>query len=188
VDAEAVRRASGAAAGSLDNAASIVFALPADSVELISAIVEGAVLGDYAFTTYKSQDTHSSPAEVVIVTDLARSKAAMQALATAEIVSPPGWLRLGPSATPGTALLPAAPCEGASGAGRQGHHNRLGRAVPEGQGRHDHDEARHGRRGGRCGGDQRHRGAEAADQGSLPTPAWPRTSPPDQRCALGTSS
>jgi leucyl aminopeptidase len=86
VDSEAVRRASGAAAGSLDNAASIVFALPADSVELISAIVEGAVLGDYAFTTYKSQDTHSSPAEVVIVTDLARSKAAMQALATAEIV------------------------------------------------------------------------------------------------------
>jgi leucyl aminopeptidase len=86
VDAEAVRRAAGAAAGGLDNAASIVFALPADSVELIQAIVEGAVLGDYAFTAYKSQDTHSAAAEVVIVTDLARNRTAKQAVDTAQII------------------------------------------------------------------------------------------------------
>jgi leucyl aminopeptidase len=86
LDAEAIRRASGAAAGSLDNAASIVFALPADSDELISAVVEGAVLGDYAFTAYKSASTHSAPAEVVIVTDLARSKSAKDAVATADVI------------------------------------------------------------------------------------------------------
>jgi leucyl aminopeptidase len=86
VDAEAVRRAAGAAVGSLDNAASIVLALPADSVELIQATVEGAVLGDYAFTAYKSRDTHSAAAEVVVVTNLARSRMAKQALETAEVI------------------------------------------------------------------------------------------------------
>jgi leucyl aminopeptidase len=86
LDAEAVRRASGSAAGSLDNAASIVFALPADSDELIAAIVEGALLGDYAFTRYKSRSAHSAAAEVVIVTDLARSRTAKQAVATAETI------------------------------------------------------------------------------------------------------
>jgi leucyl aminopeptidase len=86
VDAEAVRRAAGAAAGSLDNAASIVFALPADSVELVQATVEGAVMGDYAFTAYKSQGAHSAAAEVVIVTGLAGSRAAKQAVNTAEVI------------------------------------------------------------------------------------------------------
>ena len=49
-----VRRAAGAAARAVTNAASDAIALPADSVEQVRAVTEG-LLGGYRFTTYKKK-------------------------------------------------------------------------------------------------------------------------------------
>ena len=53
VDQVAVRRAAGAAARAVTNAASVALALPADTPELVRAVTEGWLLGGYTFTTYK---------------------------------------------------------------------------------------------------------------------------------------
>lgn len=69
----AVRKAAGAAARAVTNAASVAIALPADSGELVRAVVEGWRLGGYTFTTYKSRPgTPTDPAEVVVLTPAAR--------------------------------------------------------------------------------------------------------------------
>ncbi len=87
-DAIAVRRAAGVAARSVANAASVALALPAETAELIGAVVEGHRLGSYRFTRYKSakQET-TDPADVVVLSSIARRAEAASALEKAEILA-----------------------------------------------------------------------------------------------------
>jgi leucyl aminopeptidase len=87
LDASGVRRAAGVAARSISNAASVTYALPAVDEQQVRAVVEGSMLGGYAFTRYKSSSDQQRPAEVVVLTDTARTKGAKEAAETARIVS-----------------------------------------------------------------------------------------------------
>ena len=77
VKPQAVRRAAGAAARAVTNAASVALALPAGTPEQLRAVVEGYALGGYTFTTYKKQpkdgdDPTKRPGEVVILSPNAK--------------------------------------------------------------------------------------------------------------------
>jgi len=89
VDAAGVRRAAGAAARAVTNAASVAIALPADTPELVRAVTEGWQLGGYNFTAYKSDS--ASPAkdanEVVVLSSIARQAAATTAFEEAQVVA-----------------------------------------------------------------------------------------------------
>jgi leucyl aminopeptidase len=87
LDASVVRRAAGVAARSVSNAASVAYALPATDDAQVGAVVEGSMLGGYAFTAYKSSPPQQGPAEVVVLTDLARTKGAQAAAETARVVA-----------------------------------------------------------------------------------------------------
>lgn len=75
VSAEALRRAAGAATAKLTGTGQITVALPADSAPRLTAIAEGAALGTYAFTGYKStsqdEDGSAKNVELRFLTDLA---------------------------------------------------------------------------------------------------------------------
>ena len=87
-DPVAVRRAAGVAARSVPNAASVALALPADTPELVAAVVEGHRLGGYTFTAYKSAKAETTePADVVVLTAIARRAEAVAALEKAEILA-----------------------------------------------------------------------------------------------------
>ncbi|WP_257425740.1 leucyl aminopeptidase [Nocardioides carbamazepini] len=86
-DAAAVRRAAGNAARAVTNAASVALALPADTPELVRAVVEGYRLGGYAFTSYKSRPaTPTTPAEVVVLTPAARRTEVNAAVEPAQVL------------------------------------------------------------------------------------------------------
>ena len=88
VDQVAVRRAAGAAIRSVGNAASVAFALPAADAEQVRAVAEGARLGAYTFTTYKSGDGSSkAPGDVVVLSPAARRQEVVAAFADAEEVA-----------------------------------------------------------------------------------------------------
>jgi leucyl aminopeptidase len=91
VSAAVVRRAAGAAARGVPNAASVALALPADTVELVRAVTEGFVLGGYAFTAYKKKASDESkadqPGEVVVLSPSARKKEFVRAFEEAQLVS-----------------------------------------------------------------------------------------------------
>jgi len=87
VDATAVRRAAGAAVRAVSNAASVAVALPAADEQHVRAVVEGSMLGGYAYTAYKTGADPQGPADVVVLTDTARTKGAKAAVETARIVS-----------------------------------------------------------------------------------------------------
>ena len=75
VTAAGVRRAAGAAARAVTNAASVVLALPADSPDLVRAVTEGYALGGYTFTAYKKASGNGgngSPGDVVVLSEGAR--------------------------------------------------------------------------------------------------------------------
>jgi leucyl aminopeptidase len=109
----AVRRAAGAAARAGTNAASVTIALPADTPELVRAVVEGHLLGGYRFTTYKKESTGEADGagEVVVLSTGARRKEMVEAFETARVVAravattrdwvntPPGDLTPRPSPT-----------------------------------------------------------------------------------------
>jgi len=86
-----VRRAAGAAARGVTNAASVAIALPADSPELVRAVIEGFLLGGYAFTTYKKRSDDESakgqPGEVVVISPSARKKEFTQAFTDAQVLA-----------------------------------------------------------------------------------------------------
>jgi leucyl aminopeptidase len=83
-----VRRAAGAAARAVSNAASVALALPADSAELVRATTEGYLLGGYTFTTYKKGDGEKkAPAEVVVLSPAARKKDVTAAFAEAQTLA-----------------------------------------------------------------------------------------------------
>ncbi|CAN5218697.1 leucyl aminopeptidase [soil metagenome] len=84
---DVVRRAAGDAARTLRNSASVALALPAGDVNSVRAVVEGFELGSYSFGAYKSSSAHDVPGEVVVLSDIARSHAAADALQTALTVA-----------------------------------------------------------------------------------------------------
>ncbi|HYG91979.1 MAG TPA: leucyl aminopeptidase [Nocardioides sp.] len=87
-DPDAVRRAAGNAARAVTNAASVALALPADEPALVRAVVEGYRLGGYTYTAYKSgRSAGSVPAEIVVLTPLARRKDVLAVVEDAQLVS-----------------------------------------------------------------------------------------------------
>ena len=104
-DPVSVRRAAGAAARSVTNAASVALALPADSPALVRAVTEGYALGGYTFTTYKKDTQDTAPGTVTVLSGIARRDAASEAFELAQVVAgavastrdwvntPPGDLR-----------------------------------------------------------------------------------------------
>jgi leucyl aminopeptidase len=68
-DAEALRRAAGAAVRALAGSAKLALALPADSAEEIDAVAGGALLGNYSYLRYRTGDGHEEPvSELTVVT------------------------------------------------------------------------------------------------------------------------
>ncbi|MBW0254166.1 leucyl aminopeptidase [Cellulomonas sp. PS-H5] len=87
-DAETLRRAAGAALRELTGAASVAVALPAEDAEQVAAVAEGALLGAYAYTRYRSgEDAPAPAAEITVLTPRARDKSATKALARAEVLA-----------------------------------------------------------------------------------------------------
>ncbi|MBM9460098.1 leucyl aminopeptidase [Nocardioides sp. zg-536] len=85
---DAVRRAAGNVARAVTNAASVALALPADSPELVRAVLEGYRLGGYAFTRYKSAPpTSTAPADVVVLTPGARRAEVAAVLEPAQVLT-----------------------------------------------------------------------------------------------------
>jgi leucyl aminopeptidase len=84
---EALRRAAGTAIRSLRNAASAAFALPTTDAADVQAVAEGALLGNYAFTAYKSDDELDRVASVTVLTDSARGRDARRAVTSAEVMA-----------------------------------------------------------------------------------------------------
>jgi leucyl aminopeptidase len=87
VDQEKLRRAVGSAVRDLKDVGSVAVALPADSLERLRAIAEGVLLGGYSFTRYLSENNAKPPGEVVVLTSLARNKAALNAVDEAQTVA-----------------------------------------------------------------------------------------------------
>lgn len=89
-DAETLRRAAGAALRELTGATSVAVALPAEDAEQVAAVAEGALLGAYAYTRYRSADAANAgapAAEITVLTPRARDKAVTKALARAEVLA-----------------------------------------------------------------------------------------------------
>ncbi|MFN8194147.1 MAG: leucyl aminopeptidase [Nocardioidaceae bacterium] len=89
VDQVVLRRAAGAAARGVTNAASVALALPADTPQLVRAVTEGWLLGGYAFTTYKKDGGGPSkaPGEVVVLSPHARQAATTGAFEEAQVLA-----------------------------------------------------------------------------------------------------
>lgn len=83
-----VRRAAGAAARAVTNSASVALALPGDSPDLVRAATEGYLLGGYTFTAHKGTPPSSSgPAELVVLSPVARKKDVAAAFEEAQVVA-----------------------------------------------------------------------------------------------------
>ena len=90
VTPEGLRRAAGAAVRSVAGLTSVALALPAGDEHAVAAVAEGALLGAYAFRTYRTGDaaTAGSPVTTVtVVTPLARQSAVKKAGERASIVA-----------------------------------------------------------------------------------------------------
>ncbi len=83
---EALRRAAGAAVRTLEGAQSVALLLPTETVEEVAAVAEGALLGAYGVGRYRSSGP-GPVAEITVVTDLARDRAARAAVARAEVIA-----------------------------------------------------------------------------------------------------
>ncbi|MCL3860718.1 leucyl aminopeptidase [Actinotalea sp. K2] len=85
---EGLRRAAGAATRQLAGVASVGFALPADDVDSVAAIVEGALLGAYEYTRYRDQaDRPRPPSRFEVVTPRGRENAAKRAVERAVVLA-----------------------------------------------------------------------------------------------------
>jgi leucyl aminopeptidase len=87
LDQVAVRRAAGAGARAVTNAASVALALPADTPELVRAVTEGWLLGGYRYDTYRSEKSEPAPGTVTVLSEIARKKDAETAFAEAQVVA-----------------------------------------------------------------------------------------------------
>ncbi len=105
VSTDRVRRAAGAAARAVSNAASVGICLPTDSPAHLRASVEGFALGSYRFDSYRSKEGKDAPGEVVVLSGGARRAEQQEAFESAQVVAtavartrdwvntPPGDLR-----------------------------------------------------------------------------------------------
>jgi leucyl aminopeptidase len=84
---ETLRRGAGNAIRAIRNAATAAFALPTADAADVQAVVEGVLLGDYAFTTYKTADDRQRVASVSVLSDAGRGKDVQQAVTTAQVVA-----------------------------------------------------------------------------------------------------
>ncbi|MGZ6827502.1 MAG: M17 family peptidase N-terminal domain-containing protein, partial [Mycobacteriales bacterium] len=86
-DAEVLRRATGAAVRALAGTRSVALALPAADAVALRAVAEGALLGAYAFTAYRttSLEAHKPPVEALTL--LTSSKEAKAVVARAQVVA-----------------------------------------------------------------------------------------------------
>jgi leucyl aminopeptidase len=86
---EKVRRAAGVAARNLGNVASVALALPALDADHVRAVAEGFRSGLYRFDDYKTRTTkrrRDSVSEVVLLSDAARQREFIDALAATELL------------------------------------------------------------------------------------------------------
>ena len=87
---ESLRRAAGAATRELGGAGSVALALPSADLVQLAAVIEGALLGAYAYTRYRATDAAAkvvAVAQIEVVTALAKDKGAKAALARAEVLA-----------------------------------------------------------------------------------------------------
>ena len=87
VSPDRVRRAAGAAARAVSNAASVALCLPTDTPAHLRASVEGFALGSYRFDDYRSSAGKDVPSEVVVLSAGARRSEQQQAVETAQVVA-----------------------------------------------------------------------------------------------------
>jgi leucyl aminopeptidase len=109
-DGEVLRRAAGAAVRALAGTGKVAVALPAASADAVRAVGEGAALGSYSFTTYRSVSAAEQKApvgEVLVVVPDAKSKDAKAALRRADVVSRAVMLTRDLVNTPPSHLHPA---------------------------------------------------------------------------------
>lgn len=89
VSLEALRRAAGAAVRQLSSADSVALALPAATVDQVTAVAEGAALGAYSFPHFKSSEEARSKtpvAHIAVLTEL-KDKHTKPALERAAVVA-----------------------------------------------------------------------------------------------------
>jgi leucyl aminopeptidase len=87
-DEEALRRAAGAALRALAGSATVAVALPASTAAEVSAVTAGALLGNYAYLTYRTGNGHKRPVgDVTIVSGTDAEDALHRAEALAESVT-----------------------------------------------------------------------------------------------------
>jgi leucyl aminopeptidase len=86
VDLESLRRAAGAAVRAANGVKTIALALPSSTDDQLRAVVEGALLGGYTYDRYLGKKA-DRVAEVVVLTDRARTKSAGDTAAAAQIVA-----------------------------------------------------------------------------------------------------
>jgi leucyl aminopeptidase len=107
VTTESLRRAAGVGVRAIHNAASAAFALPTADGADVQAVCEGLLLGGYDFADYRSDNDDDRVSNVVVLTDLARSAAAQQAVAAASTVADAVNLTRDWTNMPGADLTPA---------------------------------------------------------------------------------
>jgi leucyl aminopeptidase len=83
----AVRRAAGVAARSTANAASVALALPAGDPSLVRNVLEGYLLGGYAFSRYRSTSPDQRAGTVSVLSSVARRQEATSAFEEAQVVA-----------------------------------------------------------------------------------------------------
>ncbi len=84
---EDLRRAAGAAVRATKASQSVALALPTPDPDSIRAVAEGALLGRYTFTAYKSDPgKNTTTGDLTVLTELARGKDAKAALEHARVI------------------------------------------------------------------------------------------------------
>ncbi|MCL1869572.1 MAG: leucyl aminopeptidase [Promicromonosporaceae bacterium] len=117
--AETLRRAAGAAVRELAGTSSVAVALPTATEDDLVAVTEGALLGAYSYTTYRTGDVPAKQAPVAsleVVTQFSRSARAKAALTRAQMVAAAVHGARDLINTPPNHLFPAAFAEAAKAA------------------------------------------------------------------------
>jgi leucyl aminopeptidase len=83
----AVRRAAGVAARSTANAASVAVALPATDAGLARNVLEGYLLGGYAFSRYQTKSPDKRAGTLTVLSPVARRQEAVTAFEEAQVVA-----------------------------------------------------------------------------------------------------
>ncbi|MFL6051377.1 MAG: leucyl aminopeptidase [Actinoallomurus sp.] len=87
-DAEALRRAAGAALRSLAGSGSVAVLLPAATTDEVAAVASGALLGNYAYLNYRTGNGDKKPvSEITVVTETDTKDDAEAALDRARTIS-----------------------------------------------------------------------------------------------------